>query len=174
MAKAIVTDGNITVEFTIVKSEKPHRSSEVTSNPVETGEDVSDHVRSNPIEFPITGMIAGANAAQKLNQLEQFRKNGTRLRYVGRNYIDNVVIESFVSTHDATIKNGFQFDITLKQVRIAVKKTVDIVVSSQVSPTQVKPVENKGRQQIKKKPTDPQTMDRMIASARAKVNSTMA
>ncbi|MFT9496382.1 phage baseplate protein [Anaerosolibacter sp.] len=171
---AQITDGRTTVVFSTVESENPNRSSEVTSNPVETGEDVADHVKSNPTRFPITGLIVGPDAAQKLSQIDSFRRSGAILTYIGRNLIQNVVIKSFNSTHDSDVANGFRFSIELEQVRIAVKKTVNIILPGSVPPTQVKPVENKGRQQPKKKPADPQTIDRLIATARGKVNNTIA
>ena len=153
MSKAILTDGKNTVEFNVVKSESPGRRNVITDNPVETGADVIDHIRTRPVSFSLTGVVMGKDAAQKLYILDGFRNNGSLLRYVGRNALFNYAIESFESTHDVNVRNGFAFNITLKQVRIVHKKTVDIIMPS-IPQSQIKQLENKGRQQPKIKSVD--------------------
>lgn len=146
------------VEFSVVESESPQYSNEITSHPVESGQDVSDHIKQTPIKFNINGVVTGDDAAQKLETLKQYRNSGQLLQYVGRNLIKNVVIEDLSTQHNATVRNGFAFSIALHQIRIATSQTTVIQLADPVSPkpigpvattTQTKKVTNKGTQQPK-------------------------
>jgi hypothetical protein len=147
------------VELDVVEVETPEHPNEVTIHPVEKGSEIIDHVKQNAISFSINGTVSGENAPQKLSQLRQYRDNGELLTYIGRNAFRDMVIESLSTRHDASIRNGFRFSITLKQVRIAKSLTVEIQLPDPVSPkpigtpattTQTKNVTNKGTQQKQK------------------------
>ncbi len=56
----------------VVVTESVQRSSKVTSNPVEKGSDINDHVINDPVVFSITGVfldedspISGKNVERK-------------------------------------------------------------------------------------------------------------
>lgn len=133
------------VELNVVESETPDYSNDITDNPVESGVDVSDHVRPHPPSLSISGTITGDDAGQKVVILRQYSNTGQLLRYVGRNIFENVVIERLSTTHDVEVRHGFKFNITLKQVRIATKEEVQIPVS--VAKPAVSPKKNIGKQQ---------------------------
>ena len=140
--------GNI--EFDVIESENPKDSVTVTDKPVERGQDVSDHIKQSPSIINIRGQMT-EDAADKLQVLKKYQKEGTLLKYVGRNIYPNMVIEEFDREHGVKNRHGFQFNITLKQVRIATAKEVEINMASPKDATKVKPVTNKGKQQPKQK-----------------------
>lgn len=150
------------IEFSVVEEEKPRDMVTITDNPVESGQDVSDHVKQEPSIIDITGIMVGNDAASKLSKLKKYQKEGKLLPYIGRNHYANMAIETIDRSHSRGVKNGFEFNISLKSVRIATAKTVEIAVVSPVtkkaSPklnTKVKPKTNNGKQQPKTKASSP-------------------
>lgn len=146
------------VEFTVVEVENVKDSATVTDNPVESGQDVSDHVKQNPSYINIRGQIIGDDAASKLQMLKKYKSEGALLKYVGRNMYGNMVIEDIDRVHGVKNRTGFSFDIKLKQVRIATAKEVQIKVANpstkrqdKRTATKVKKTTNKGKQQPKAK-----------------------
>ncbi len=137
MARAILSKKNSDterVEFDVVYDEEPQFRNRVTEKPVESGVDIVDHAEPLPYTFRLTGIVTGDehghdDAAEKLRQLKAFRNHREILTYVGRNLVDNVVIEELITTHDAKNRDGFNFTLTLKQVRIA-----DSVINSGGTP----------------------------------------
>lgn len=142
------------VEFTVVEIENAKDSATITDNPVESGQDVSDHVKQDPSYINIRGQIIGEDAASNLQKLKKYKEDGALLIYTGRNRYGNMVIEDIDRVHGVQNRTGFSFDIKLKQVRIATAKEVEIKVvdpvtkapSKKVS-TQVKSKTNNGLQQ---------------------------
>jgi len=139
------------IEISVVESERVSNSVEVTEKPVEKGQDVADHVKPKPSTINIIGAVVGDDSSDKLQKLKKFQKEGKLLKYVGRNAYGNMVIEDIGTSHEIQIRNGYEFNITLKQVRIATAKEVEIKVKGKKRKTQVKKKTNKGRQQTKKK-----------------------
>lgn len=139
-----------TVEFDAVTSESVEMANRVTFFAVEDGQDVADHVSLEPETMPISGVIVGDDAAQRLNILRQFRNRKEIVTYVGRNAFGTGVIESLTTRHNARTRNGFEFDLTLRRVRISRVREVQI---TPVVRTQAKPVQNQGIQQPK--PVEP-------------------
>lgn len=138
------------VEFNAVIDEAVNSSSDVTEHPVEDGVDVADHVKVKPDTVPISGVIAGDDAAQKLSVLRRFQREREVLTFIGRNLMENVVIENMSTNHGVGTRDGFEFSITLKRVRIAKMQEVNIVTpAASVSKTQVKGTTSKGIQQPK-------------------------
>lgn len=138
------------IEFDVIESENPKDSVTVTDKPVESGQDVSDHIKQSPSIINIRGQMT-EDAADKLQVLKKYQKEGTLLKYVGRNVYPNMVIEEIDREHGTRNRLGFQFNIKLKQVRIATAKEVEINMASPKDATKVKPVTNKGKQQPKQK-----------------------
>ena len=132
-----------TVEFDAVTSESVEMSNRITFFPVEDGQDVADHVSLEPDSLPISGVVTGEDAAQRLNTLRLFRNRKEILTFVGRNVFSNVVIETLTTRHNARTRNGLEFDMTLRRVRISRVREVQITEVR----TQTRPVQNKGKQQ---------------------------
>jgi len=144
-------------EVTItVQEELPEFNNDVTDHPVEDGSSISEHVSIRPGELPLSGVVAGEDAAKKLETLRRWRRERHLLRYTGRNIFANYVISELRSEHDVTVRDGFRFRMVLREIRIVRPAVVELVKPDPVSPpvakakatsTQIKPVENKGRQQ---------------------------
>lgn len=128
------TLGAVTLD--IVESESIREDNIITDHPVEKGENVSDHARNEPTYIDISGVMT-EEAANKLQQLKQYRKDRTILTYTGRNIYDNLVIERFGREHGKQNRYGYSFNITLKRIRIATAKR--------------EALPNRGKQQPKKK-----------------------
>ncbi|MGJ0848193.1 phage baseplate protein [Tissierella praeacuta] len=150
------------VEFTVVEVENVKDSANITDNPVESGQDVSDHIQQNPSYINIKGQMIGENAPSDLEKLKQYMKDGELLTYIGRNIYKNMVIEDIDRIHGVQNKTGYSFDIKLKQIRIAVAKEIEIKIANPATKkvdkktsTKVKPTTNNGKQQPKQKTVSP-------------------
>lgn len=107
----------------VIITESVQRSSKVTSNPVEQGADINDHVVNDPLKFTITGVtINGDGQAAILRRMWQQKDV---LTYVGRNRIENCVIISYKSDSNAKNLNGSNFTIQLQVVNRASSNYVE-------------------------------------------------
>lgn len=148
------------VEITVVEDENPIDSVTITNNSVESGQDVSDHIKQEPSIINITGVFTGDDAAKKLEKLKRYMYEGKLLHYICRNSYKSMAIESINRNHNGTIANGFRYNIVLKRVRIATAKEVELNIvdpsTGKASPkltAKVKPITNHGKQQVQKKTT---------------------
>lgn len=119
---------------------------DVSSHPVESRSDVTDHVERKPVEFSLTGEYAGPDAANVHRELIRKRYSGDLVEYKGRGKLSNAVILSFQTDRNSSIANGFTFSMTLRQVSIARSSSVNLL-SPNVR-AQVKEVGNAGRVQV--------------------------
>lgn len=126
-----------------VYSENPSGAVDVTEHPVEDGVNIADHVKKNAKTMSISGVITGPDASARKSKLEKYMNEGKLLRYSYRNQMSNVIIGSFDTTHDADVKGGLKFSMTLMELRIA-KPTI-----IRNLPQKAKPKQNKGLQQPK-------------------------
>lgn len=145
------------VEFMVI-SETPSFSNTVTEKPVEGGT-ITDNVKQNSTILDITGVVAEEGAFIKLQQLRRYSKSGELLLYTGRNIFANVVFERFDTTHTVKVRNGFEFSIKLKEVRIATAQTVEVAAkdpasSKKQTKTQTKPTTKQGKKVPTPKPTN--------------------
>lgn len=114
------------VEFNVVRDESPEFTNEVTSREVEDKRSVTDHVRNNPLIFSFFGLVTGVDAFEKLQKLRLMARDKKLLKYVGRNVVANVVIEVLKTTHNNSNAVGFNFEILLREIKIAKVSLVDI------------------------------------------------
>lgn len=98
----------------------------ITTNPVESGESITDHVENQPIKIVLNGLVVGQYAAQQYEILVGYWKNKNVLKYTGRSVVENCVIESFPKTTNKDVGNGFEFNLTLTQIKVATKETIQI------------------------------------------------
>jgi len=97
-----------------VTKESVSRSSKVTTNPIETGSDINDHVVKDPEKFTLTGVvIGGSGEAEKLKAMWDKRDI---LTYTGRTRVSSMVITSYKEDKSADNARGFGFNITLQKV----------------------------------------------------------
>ena len=60
----------------VVVTESVQRSSKVTSNPVEKGSDINDHVINDPVVFSITGVFLDEDQSDILISIHALREEG--------------------------------------------------------------------------------------------------
>lgn len=139
--------------YVFVEDESLEHDVESTSHPVEKGVDLTDHIQRKPIVITIKGKIVdhnGAKASDILNKIKQLQLSGSLIYYLGRNSANNMQIQSFSTSHPYTNWGGCDFDMTLKEVRIA-KPAYDASKSNNGGTQQIDKGENKEVYHIVKK-----------------------
>ena len=125
-------------------------SSTTTDHALEDGEQITDHVKSNPITISLTGIILD-DTQEKVLKLRKYREAGEIIDFDYMTSLKHVVITDFSHDYEAKIKDGYAFTMTLKQIKVA--KVAKFVSVSIPVKKQTKTVSKKGRQQTKKTPT---------------------
>ena len=108
--------------YIFVESEDLSNDIESSSHPVERGIDITDSIQRKPCELSISGKIVNhgnTKAADILAKIKELQKNGSLIDYVGRNALSNMQIQSLSTSHPNTIWGGCEFNMTLKEVKIA-------------------------------------------------------
>lgn len=118
--------GQSEVEFDAVDPEDTSWPAEVTQYPVESGRNIAEHVQLRPITVDIQGVVAGPEAAHKVFLLRKWRDRRDRVKYVGRNIFSGYVIVALDTEHSRRVRDGFWFEITLEQVRVAKPEVADV------------------------------------------------
>ncbi|NGP45964.1 hypothetical protein G4V62_13780 [Bacillaceae bacterium SIJ1] len=132
------------VHFNVI-SESRNYNNEVTSHSVEDDKTITDHVKPDPISFAIEGIVT-TDASTVHRDLLRLRASKTLLDYKGRSTIKNVIIERLKTDVDEKIANGFNFSMTIKQVRLARPSTVNLLPVSLKADTS--DIGNAGRVQL--------------------------
>ncbi|MFK5708601.1 phage baseplate protein [Lysinibacillus boronitolerans] len=125
-------------------------SSTTTDHALEDGEQITDHVKSNPITISLTGVILDETEAKVL-KLREYREKGTIIDFDYMTKLNHMVITDFSRDYEARVKDGYAFTMTLKQIKVG--KVAKFVSVSIPVKKQTKAVTKKGRQQTKKTPT---------------------
>jgi hypothetical protein len=98
-----------------------------TSHPVEQGIPTTDTIRNKPIILSISGNIVdvGSKKAKTIvAELKKLKKEGSLITFVGRQTGNNLQIQTFQTNHPNTIWGGCEFEMELKEVKIAKKAYV--------------------------------------------------
>ena len=138
--------------YIFVESEDVTRGLEVSKHAMETGIDMTDNVKRQPISISLSGEIVGADASATLNAITQLHQGGKLVSYSGRNVIKNAMITKFDTGHPNTIYGGCSFSMEITEVRIAKSayvRPVTVTVVKQVAMAMTK----SGTQQITKNST---------------------
>lgn len=137
IAQLFFKKGNFigTIELDVIIKESAQSSATITSNPVENGADVNDHIIINPMTFTIDGIVSDTkvsilggltstaftiddtpskNAWESLLQLQAERIPFT-LEQNLKSY-DNVVIENITTSQDKDTSNALIFSANLKEI----------------------------------------------------------
>ena len=107
-----------------VYEEKIDKDMNVTTHPIEKGENVGDHVERKSRTLDISGVFVGSDTSARRAKIEQYMNSGEVLTFINKNKMSNLVIEKFEQTHDTDVKRGFKFKMSLVQVRFATKSTL--------------------------------------------------
>lgn len=123
----------IPLENGVIEKESESYSSSVTSNPVEDGADIDDHVNNAAGTLNISGTIIGGDGA--INALKSMRDRRDVITYIGVTRMTNLVFTSLKFDRSYKNRNGASFSATLKQVRLVSSEYVPmnsgVLMSSQ-------------------------------------------
>lgn len=108
----------------VVEKESESYSSSITSNPVEDGADINDHVNNAQGQLSISGTIVGGDSA--ITKLKQMRESRDIITYIGVTRMAGLVITSLKFDRSYKNKNGASFTVTLKQIRTATSEYVSM------------------------------------------------
>lgn len=134
--------------FDAVLQENYSRSLTITSHPVETGANISDHAYINPVELTMligmsdsmTSVVDGQfsdgksrsqSAFQVLAALQEQRIPLKVMTQLGS--FNNILVETIAVPKDYTNKYNLKATVTLKEVFVASVKTVKISARPQVT-----------------------------------------
>lgn len=127
----------------------------VPSNyPLENGTEVTDFVQTQPLNLSITGVIVGEDAAEKYSVLRNYLLQKPLLKYIGRIIMDNCMVINFSRDVDSTIANGFNFNMTLQEMKFAQVEIVTINVRNLKIPDIEKPKASKKKKKGRKSKED--------------------
>ncbi len=159
MAK--INDVYITAEKETVNYE-----TDITNEPVEDGEPLTDHVQKKPRILSVGGKIVGKNnteADAKRTKIIRFMEQGKLVKFIGRNIFSGL-IASFSAEQDYKVANGFIFSMTIKEIKIAksafnkkLPKPIKIQIATITiaGEKQTKNKKKKKSKKLKKKPKKP-------------------
>lgn len=100
----------------LVEKESESYSSTVTSNPIEDGAELNDHVNNASGTLSISGVIIGGNSA--IDALKSMRDSRDIITYTGVTRMSNLVFTSLKFDRTSKNKDGASFSATLKQVQL--------------------------------------------------------
>lgn len=119
-----------TLELDAAVSVTYSNSADVTSHPVEQGADVSDHVRAQPLDIKIEGVISNTPIAstatassgrsmQAFAELQKLLEDGTPVDIVSGDFFPykNMVIYALDVPRDARSGDALFFTASLRQIR---------------------------------------------------------
>lgn len=126
----ILSDGTDDVMFDVTTGYVREWPGAVTERPIEDRTTVSDHVRRNQQRLDFNGLVNSdvrgvasilldSNLDSRVAKLEDWRDNATLLSFMGKDVIDDVVIESMTERKSAATRDAKLFSITLRKVKIA-------------------------------------------------------
>ena len=99
----------------VIEKESESYSSSVTSNPIEQGAEINDHVNNASGTLSISGTIIGGNDAVKA--LAAMRDNRDLITYTGVTRMSNLVFTSLKFDRSYKNKNGASFSASFKRVQ---------------------------------------------------------
>lgn len=108
--------------YLFVQEENISESVDSTSHPVETGIDITDTIRVEPLEISLSGYIVDTGSAKARDiraDVQKLKNKGSLITYNGRFTADNMQIQSFDTGHTSDVWGGMSFSMSLKEVRTA-------------------------------------------------------
>ena len=143
-----------TVLLDCTTAEEVSKTADVTDRPVEKGEDISDHMKTKPYSVRLSGTMVN-DPEGKISTLEKMMADAELVEYIGKRKLKDMVITSFSTKQNKQVSNGYDWDISLKSVKIAkpisIKKQVknpETKAPDKKVETKVKQVTNAGRKQM--------------------------
>lgn len=142
----------------VIEDVSVKESSTTTDHALEDGEQITDHVKADPITVTIKGLLLddngqgnGINDSEgRVASLRKYRKDGEIIDFDYVTGLEHCVITNFDRDYSAKTTDGFAFSMTLKQIQTV--KVSRYVAAKLPVKRQTKKVAKKGRQQPKKTP----------------------
>lgn len=119
----------------VVKSEDVTYKNKVTSNPVETGSSVNDHVLLENNSFSITATVIDGSMRDTLLDM---RNNRDLLQYRGIESFDDLVITSLKMTPSYKNETGFELSMSFQKIEFVTAQKVKINASMAKADEQTK------------------------------------
>ena len=94
----------------VVEKESESYSSTVTSNPIENGAEINDHVNNASGTLNISGVIIGGNGA--INALKAMRASRDIITYIGVTRMSNLVFTSLKFDRSSKNSNRASFSLS--------------------------------------------------------------
>lgn len=144
VAQLVFRKGNFIgeIELDVIVNETTQSSATITSNPVENGADVNDHIIINPMTFSMSGIVSdtkvniigGEIGISQLSSGDTFTKNDTPSKEAWEELLelqasripftlitnlkdyDNVVIENLAVTQNKDSSNALNFTANMKEI----------------------------------------------------------
>jgi len=144
IAQLIFRKGNFIgeIELDVIVNESAQASATITSNPVENGADVNDHIIINPMTFSMTGIVSdtkvsilgGLTALGQIASGDAFTKESTPSKDAWESLLElqaeripftlitnlkeyeNIVIESLSTSQDKDTSNALTFTAGMTEI----------------------------------------------------------
>lgn len=101
------------------------QTSKMTSNAIENGSSIEDHVYLNPEQLQIGGVVTKNHSSYR-SMLEAMWKNRDLVTYLGKVRVTDYVITNLQIKNVSSNKNGFQFTATLQKANIVSGQYIEI------------------------------------------------
>lgn len=108
-----------------ITQETVTKSSKMTSNAIEDGSAIEDHVYLNPEQLQIEGIVTKDQSSFK-SRLEAMWKSRDLVDYIGKVRASGYVITSLQIRNGPTNKKGFKFSATLQKANIVSSQYVEM------------------------------------------------
>lgn len=100
--------------------ESVKRSTSISDHSVEEGMVITDHVQRDPLEIQLSGYLVGSDAETIKTNLEKLQKDGSYVKYIGKEILSKAVITDFDTSRTIEIDGGMEFSMTIREIRVAV------------------------------------------------------
>ena len=120
-----------------VENEDTSIDVEIPTHKVEKGIELSDHVERKPIVVKISGLLVRPTADRVetlVQKLQKIEVEGKTVTYEGRRIYKNMLVSGLSIKASSKVMNGYQFSLTLTEVRIAQSSYMNPVVKAVASP----------------------------------------
>ena len=108
-----------------ITQETMTKSSKMTSNAIEGGSTIEDHVSLNPEQLQIAGVVVKNHGSYK-SKLEAMWKNRDLVTYAGKFRVTDYVIINLQMKNLPSNKKGFAFTATLQKANISSGQYVEL------------------------------------------------
>lgn len=128
-----------------VTNEEAVIDADIPTHKTETGIDLTDHVERKPTVVRLSGILIRPTEDRQetlIKKLEDTESSGKLVTYEGRRIYKNMLMSNLNIKAHAKIMNGYEFTLTLTEVRIGKSAYVQPKTKATTSP-----VESAGRKQ---------------------------